>query len=59
MDFTLKTTPYLGGEAHSGILKGATNLKKAAMPCLRQQLDIHPGFSLLFIGYSLGAGKSS
>merc|ERR1712192_90000 len=56
MDFSLKTVPYLGGEAHSGILKGAANLEKAAMPCIRQQLSTHPGFSLLFIGYSLGAG---
>merc|ERR1719234_1723975 len=56
MDFSLKTVPYLGGEAHSGILKGAANLEKAAMPCIRQQLSVHPGFSLLFVGYSLGAG---
>merc|ERR1719234_1081652 len=56
MDFSLKTVPYLGGEAHSGILKGAANLEKAAMPCIRQQLETHPGFSLLFVGYSLGAG---
>jgi len=56
MDFSLSTVPYLGGEAHSGILKGAANLEKAALPCLLQQLSLNQGFSLLFVGYSLGAG---
>ena len=59
MDFSLKTVPYLGGEAHSGILKGAANLEKAAMPCISHELETHPGFSLLFVGYSLGAGNLS
>ena len=57
MDFSLKTVPYLGGEAHSGILKGAANLEKAALPSLLQQLSLNQGFSLLFVGYSLGAGN--
>ena len=57
MDFSLSTVPYLGGEAHSGILKGAANLEKAALPCLLQQLSLNQGFSLLFVGYSLGAGN--
>merc|ERR1719509_459099 len=54
MDFSLKTEPWMGGEAHAGILQGARNLEAAVLPCLIEQLALHPTYSLLLVGYSLG-----
>ena len=56
MDLMANTRPFLGGLAHSGLAQGATNIVSTAFPHIRAELDKHPGYELLIIGYSLGAG---
>ena len=35
---------------------GCRSLEREALPAILEQLQIHNGFSLLIVGYSLGAG---
>ena len=55
MDIACRTQPFLGGQAHGGMVIGHQNLVKFALPCILEQLSSHPDFSLLVVGYSLGA----
>ena len=69
MDLTSTTEPFLGGEAHAGMLSGTRynllklkefivpylrNLVSVAVPKIVKRLKKYPKFSLLIIGYSLG-----
>merc|ERR1719357_891928 len=56
MDLVATTEPFLGGEAHAGMVWGTRNLVTVAVPKLVDELKKHPGYSILIIGYSLGAG---
>jgi len=56
MDLAAKTTPFHHGVAHAGMVAGNKNLMKQALPYLRQEFFKHEGYSLLTVGYSLGAG---
>eukprot|EP00092_Neocalanus_flemingeri_P009884 GFUD01010653.1.p1 GENE.GFUD01010653.1~~GFUD01010653.1.p1 ORF type:complete len:626 (+),score=162.41 GFUD01010653.1:56-1933(+) len=56
MDLVGTTEPFLGGEAHAGMVWGTRNLVSTALPKLVAELEKYPGYSLLIIGYSLGAG---
>lgn len=56
MDLVATTEPFLGGEAHSGMVWGTRNLVSTAVPKLVSELEKYPGYSLLILGYSLGAG---
>ena len=40
----------------SGMASGCRSLEREALPTILEQLQIHNGFSLLIVGYSLGAG---
>ena len=40
----------------SGMASGCRSLEREALPTILEQLRIHNGFSLLIVGYSLGAG---
>ena len=40
----------------SGMASGCRSLEREALPAILEQLQIHNGFSLLIVGYSLGAG---
>ena len=55
MDLAARSQPFLGGQAHGGMVVGHHNLAKFALPCILEQLDSHPDYSLLIVGYSLGA----
>lgn len=56
MDLAAKTEPFHHGLAHSGMVAGTRNLIKHALPKLSAELSKYPGYSLLIVGYSLGAG---
>jgi len=56
MDLAARTSEFLGGFAHSGMASGCRSLEREALPTILEQLRIHNGFSLLIVGYSLGAG---
>jgi len=56
MDLAAKTEPFHHGLAHSGMVAGTRNLIKHALPKLSAELSKYPGYSLLLVGYSLGAG---
>jgi len=56
MDLAAKTEPFHHGLAHRGMVAGNRNLMKNALPKLSAELHKHPGYSLLLVGYSLGAG---
>ena len=55
MDLACRTETFLDGEAHAGMVLGHRNLVKTALPTLIEELRKRPGFSLLVVGYSLGA----
>jgi len=56
MDLAGKTEPFHHGLAHSGMVAGNRNLVKQALPKLSTELTQYSGYSLLIVGYSLGAG---
>jgi len=56
MDLAAKTEPFHHGLAHKGMVAGTRNLIKHALPKLSAELHKYPGYSLLLVGYSLGAG---
>jgi len=56
MDLAARTEPFHHGLAHKGMVAGTRNLIKHAVPKLSAELHKYPGYSLLLVGYSLGAG---
>jgi len=56
MDLRAGSQPFMGGEAHAGMAIGAENILAKVEEHLKSALAREPNFSLLVIGYSLGAG---
>jgi len=56
MDLRAGSQPFMGGEAHAGMAIGAENILAKVEEHLTSALTREPEFSLLVIGYSLGAG---
>jgi len=56
MDLRAGSQPFMGGEAHAGMAIGAENILAKVKEHLTSALAREPNFSLLVIGYSLGAG---
>ena len=56
MDLMATAESFQDGVAHGGIGVGTRNLVKTAIPVIKNQLETHPSYSLLVLGYSLGAG---
>ena len=57
-DACASCVPYAGGYAHWGMLKAATWMVDNKLEEVRKALDQYPGYSLLLVGHSLGAGES-
>ena len=56
MDLLGTGQTFLDGVAHGGMSIGTRNLVETAVPVLRRELLVHPSYTLLVLGYSLGAG---
>ena len=56
LDLMANTKPYLSGQAHSGLALGAANIVNVAIPKLKTLIGQYPGYTVLVLGYSLGAG---
>ena len=56
MDIRAETQPFLDGEAHAGMVIGARNLMARSWEAVREAVTTNPGYSILVVGYSLGAG---
>ena len=56
MDLMATVETFLDGIAHGGLSVGTRNLVETAGPVLRRELECRPSYSLLILGYSLGAG---
>ena len=56
MDLLGTAQTFLDGVAHAGMCLGTRNLVETAVPLLRRELEARPDYSLLILGYSLGAG---
>ena len=56
MDLRAETQPFLTGEAHAGMVIGSRNILARCWETLREAVLANPGYSLLVVGYSLGAG---
>ena len=56
MDLRAETQPFLGGVAHAGMVIGTRNLMRRSFSVLVDTVAAHPGYSVLVVGYSLGAG---
>ena len=56
MDLRAETQPFLHGEAHAGMVIGSRNILERSWETLREAVTSNPGFSVLVVGYSLGAG---
>ena len=56
LDLMANTKPYLSGQAHSGLAWGSANIVKIAVPKLKTLIGQYPGYTVLVLGYSLGAG---
>ena len=54
MDLRAELVPFLGGEAHSGMVIGMRNIMDKSFPVLKETLEENPGYSILVVGYSLG-----
>lgn len=57
-DACASCTPYCGGYAHWGMLQAAQWFVKNELQKVRGLLDERPGYELLLVGHSLGAGGS-
>lgn len=55
-DACASCTPYAGGYAHWGMLEAATWFAEHELKNVKGFLDKHPGYELLLVGHSLGAG---
>ncbi|KAF8068165.1 unsaturated glucuronyl hydrolase [Scenedesmus sp. PABB004] len=58
-DACASCTPYAGGYAHWGMLQAAQWFVDNELPQVRGFLDKHPGYDLLLVGHSLGAGTAA
>ena len=56
MDLRAETQPFLHGEAHAGMVIGSKNILERSWESLREAVTSNPGYSVLVVGYSLGAG---
>jgi len=56
MDLRAELVPFLGGEAHSGMVIGMRNIMDKSFPIIKETLEKNPGYSILVVGYSLGSG---
>ena len=54
MDLRAETRPFMGGQAHAGMVIGAQNIMDRSFPGLRDTLQANPDYSVLVVGYSLG-----
>ena len=54
MDLRADSAPFLGGQAHAGMVEGTANILGLVLARLVEELASLP--SLLVVGYSLGAG---
>ena len=54
MDLRAETVPFLGGQAHSGMVIGTRNILDKSFTVLRETVEDNPGYSILVVGYSLG-----
>ncbi|XP_023327069.1 uncharacterized protein LOC111700414 isoform X1 [Eurytemora carolleeae] len=58
LDLHCDSIEYLEGKAHEGIAIAAENVLKIFQEDLINTARMYPGYSLIIIGYSLGAGVS-
>ena len=58
-DVCAACTPYAGGHAHWGMLSAAEWFADNELKNVRAILDAHPGYALLLVGHSLGAGTAT
>ncbi len=58
IDLDVKETPFLDGQAHTGMLTGAKEILRRSEPILRKVLEENPTFRLIVTGHSLGAGTA-
>lgn len=56
-DACASCTPYCGGYAHWGMLKSAEWFVKNELENVARICAEHPGYKLLLVGHSLGAGE--
>lgn len=57
-DAAAACTPYLDGYAHWGMLCAARWFAENELQKVREVIDAHPGYKLLLVGHSLGAGTA-
>ncbi|KAF6264216.1 Alpha/Beta hydrolase protein [Scenedesmus sp. NREL 46B-D3] len=58
-DACASCVPYDGGYAHWGMLQAAQWFAANELPRVKGFLDQHPGYDLLLVGHSLGAGTAA
>ncbi|KAI8467262.1 MAG: Alpha/Beta hydrolase protein [Monoraphidium minutum] len=58
-DACASCTPYLDGYAHWGMLEATKWFAENELKNVRALLDEHPGYRLLLVGHSLGAGVAT
>ncbi len=56
MDLHADAEPFLRGVAHRGMAAGALNILSKITPKVVEVLEANPGYNVMVIGYSLGAG---
>ncbi|CAK9328852.1 unnamed protein product [Citrullus colocynthis] len=59
LDNKLGQTKFCGGYVHNGLLKAAVWIFEAECEVLRELVEKNPGYTLTFVGHSLGAGVVS
>jgi len=59
VDVCGRNEPFLNGLAHSGILKTAQKKREKIVPVLKESLRQYPGYTVVFVGHSLGAGTAA
>lgn len=55
-DACASCAPYCGGYAHWGMLQAATWFVQKELPKVADMVKERPGYELLLVGHSLGAG---
>lgn len=58
-DMMANYEPFMGGFAHAGMLLAAKQKFKDLMPLLLETLKRNPGYGLIIVGHSLGAGTAA
>ncbi|KAL0538113.1 hypothetical protein IC582_027112 [Cucumis melo] len=59
LDNKLGQTKFCGGYVHNGLLKAAVWIFESECEVLRELVEKNPGYTLTFVGHSLGAGVVS